>query len=332
VLEDDLETSPHFLTYMNDALDRYADQPRVAAISGYHSLTDRTLPETFFQRDAECWGWGTWQRAWSGFNPDGAALLAQLKKQKLLRFFDQDGTYPYTDMLRGQIAGTNDSWAIRWRAHVILNDLLSLYPGRSLVRNTGLDGSGTHSRPSDFFAATLSATPVRVEDIALEHSQEADAGFKQFNRRNFGGGLRRLVRRIWAWRQGEEAAGDFCDIEFVFRIGAAARSHFLAQCRIVQQTVQPRDKALFVARFHHQACARVPDGARRQIIGRDRGHQRAAGTKAAEDFRRHRKQPGIRLDDGGEDIRRWQDLRQLFIGLPRQHLEIGYAARQGFLA
>ena len=71
VLEDDIETSPHFLAYMNDGLDRYAGEARVAAVSGYHPPMDIALPETFFQRDAECWGWGTWQRAWSGFETDG---------------------------------------------------------------------------------------------------------------------------------------------------------------------------------------------------------------------------------------------------------------------
>jgi hypothetical protein len=195
VVEDDLETSPHFLTYMNDALDRYADHPQVAAISAYHSLTEMR-PETFFLRDAECWGWATWSRAWSKFDPDGASLLARLKERQMLHLFDQDSTYPYTDMLRGQIAGTNDSWAIRWRAHVILNGMLSLYPRRSLVSNIGLDGSGTHSEVADFFTGTASAAPVRVADIPVIHSAEAYEGFKQFNRRNFGSMLRRKLNRL----------------------------------------------------------------------------------------------------------------------------------------
>jgi hypothetical protein len=200
VMEDDIETSPYFLGYMNDALDRYADQPRVAAVSGFHPPMDVALPETFFQRDAECWGWATWQRAWSGFETDGATLLAELKRRNLLRFFDQDGTFAYGDMLRGQIAGTNNSWAVRWRAHVILNDLLSLYPGRSLTRNIGNDGSGTHSGFSDFWGDALSETPVMVAEILLRHSEQAFEGFRRFNRRNIKtsltGKLAQLVRRL----------------------------------------------------------------------------------------------------------------------------------------
>jgi hypothetical protein len=197
VVEDDIETSPHFLAYMNDALGRYADQPRIAAVSGFVPPMDIVLPETFFQRDAECWGWATWQRAWSGFETDGVKLLAELKRRSLLHFFDQDGTFPYSDMLRGQIAGTNNSWAVRWRAHVILNDLLSLYPGRSLTRNIGNDGSGTHSGSSDFWGGVVSEAPVMVREIPLLHSKQAFEGFRRFNRRNIKSGLiRKLTQAL----------------------------------------------------------------------------------------------------------------------------------------
>ena len=46
VLEDDLATSPHFLTYMNDALNLYADDATVASIHGWcftHAETDAEL-------------------------------------------------------------------------------------------------------------------------------------------------------------------------------------------------------------------------------------------------------------------------------------------------
>ena len=200
VLEDDIETSRHFLSYMNDALDRYAGEARIAAVSGYHPPMDIALPETFVQRDAECWGWGTWQRAWSGFETDGKKLLAELKRQRLMHYFDQDGTFPYGDMLRGQISGTNDSWAVRWRAHVILNNQLSLYPGRPLTRNIGNDGSGTHSGVSDFWGDAVSETTVTVERIPLIHSDAAFEGFKRFNRGNVNTGatgkLARLLYRL----------------------------------------------------------------------------------------------------------------------------------------
>ena len=45
-------------------------------------------------------------------------------------------------MLRDQIRGGNQSWAIRWYAYAFLQDKLVLYPGRSVTSNIGFDRSG----------------------------------------------------------------------------------------------------------------------------------------------------------------------------------------------
>ena len=181
VMEDDLVTSPFFLSFMNDGLDRYAEVAQVAAISGYHPPFDIPLPETFFQCDAECWGWATWNRAWRMFNPDGPHLLAELKRRNMQRMFDQQNSYPYIRMLEDQIAGRNDSWAIRWRASVILNGMLSLYPGRPLTHNIGLDGSGTHGDALNLREDLAHDRPVRVEAVPAVHSDEALQAFVRFN-------------------------------------------------------------------------------------------------------------------------------------------------------
>lgn len=156
VLEDDLVTSPYFLQYMNDGLDMYENDHAVASIHGYIYPVDSTgLPETFFIKGADCWGWATWKRAWDCFEPDGKKLLAELENKKLTYSFDFDGSYNYTKMLKGQIAGKNNSWAVRWYASAYLQNMLTLYPSRSLVRNIGQDCSGTHSGFGTFFDGEL---------------------------------------------------------------------------------------------------------------------------------------------------------------------------------
>ncbi len=163
VLEDDLECSPFFLQFMNRALDVYADDHRVISISGYIYPIKAAFPETFFLRGADCWGWATWKRGWDLFRSDGNALLSELQSRQLSAAFDFDGSYPYTEMLTDQVNGKNDSWAIRWYASAFLSGKLSLYPGRSLVQNLGIDGSGTHSGRSDRWRVELSETPVTVQ-------------------------------------------------------------------------------------------------------------------------------------------------------------------------
>lgn len=183
VLEDDMVTSPHFLTYMNEGLTHYAQSSEVVSIHGYVYPVERELPETFFLRGADCWGWATWRRGWQLFNPDGPALLAQLKQQRLGRKFDFNGSYPYMQMLEDQIAGRNDSWAIRWYASAFLANRLTLYPGKSLVQNIGNDASGTHCGTTDVWDVTLGQSHVNVEGVALQASELAFNAFENHFRK-----------------------------------------------------------------------------------------------------------------------------------------------------
>jgi hypothetical protein len=173
VLEDDLVASPFFLTYMNDALNLYEADERVVGIHGYIYPVGGHLPETFFLRGADCWGWATWNRGWRIFESDAERLLGELRRNRLEYAFDFEGAYPYTKMLKDCIAGENDSWAVRWYASAFLRQKLTLYPGRSLIRNIGLDYSGTHSGKTDKFDVVLSVEPIRVTRIPIEEDESA---------------------------------------------------------------------------------------------------------------------------------------------------------------
>ena len=197
IVEDDLLLSPHFLRYMNEALNLYADDMRVASIHGYCYPVGRPMPETFFLRGADCWGWATWARAWSHFRDDGAALLADLERRGLTLEFDYDGQYGFTRMLRDQIAGRNDSWAIRWHASCYLDHLLTLYPGRSLVHNIGNDASGTHCDERMDYAQTVAAEPVHVERQPVQVSAAARSAFVEFFRARRPGPVARMARALW---------------------------------------------------------------------------------------------------------------------------------------
>ncbi len=193
VLEDDVVPAPYFLQYMNAALDKYEHVRQVVSIHGYSYPVDRSLPETFFLRGADCWGWATWERGWRVFEPDGAKLLARLSESGLSHAFDLDGGYPYTKMLEDQVAGRNDSWAIRWHAAAFLEGLLTLYPGSSQVQNIGTDGSGTHGgRAANFLHASW-GRPVRLEDIPIQECRRARKAFVHMLK-----SLRpSLAQRIW---------------------------------------------------------------------------------------------------------------------------------------
>jgi len=179
VVEDDLIVSPHFLAYLNDGLRVYENDNEVASVHAYCYSTSRTLPPTFFLRGADCWGWATWARAWRVFNPDAQQLLAELHSRSLTDEFDRHGAMPFTKMLSKQAEGGIDSWAIRWHASAFLAGMYTLYPGRSLVRNIGFDGSGTHAGANDAYAVALADRPVAIERISIEEQPAAAAAFAE---------------------------------------------------------------------------------------------------------------------------------------------------------
>lgn len=146
VLEDDFELAPSFLAYMDAALRRYAAEPWVVQVSGhmFDVPAFAARDEALFLPLTTTWGWGTWARAWAKFDPAATGWQRLAVDRALRRRFNLDGVYDYATMLERQMAGKRDSWGIRWYWSTFQDGGLTLFPPRTLVRNTGQDGSGTH--------------------------------------------------------------------------------------------------------------------------------------------------------------------------------------------
>ena len=180
VLEDDVVPSPHFLDYMNEALRLYKNEETVGCIHAYSYPCPKPLPKTFFLKGADCWGWGTWKNSWNLFEKNGQVLLDKILDSNLSHQFDLEGAVPYTQMLRNQIHGKNDSWAIRWHASMFLANKLCLHPGKSLVKNIGLDATGTNCLDTDGFDVKLAEEPISFVNHFIEESTLARNTIKDF--------------------------------------------------------------------------------------------------------------------------------------------------------
>lgn len=184
VLEDDLVLSPYFLKFMNENLERYQENHAVGSIHGYLIPTKIKLPEAFFLRGSDCWGWATWKRAWDLFEKDGQKLLTQLKDLKLEHDFDMGGVAGNLDMLKAQVLGKNNSWAIRWHASLFIANKLTLNPGRSLVNNIGTDNSGEHCITTDVYSTAVAAQPIVFsESIPVTECSLAIRAYQDFYRK-----------------------------------------------------------------------------------------------------------------------------------------------------
>jgi hypothetical protein len=201
VVEDDIVTSPYFLLYMNQALDIYMDEHKVISVHGYLYPATVKLPETFFIKGADCWGWATWKRGWDLFESDGAKLLNEILMKKRQKEFDYNDSFAYTKMLRNQIKGKNDSWAIRWYASAFVKDKLTLYPGDSLAQNIGIGFEATHGNaflphPPDNYHCELATQPVNVRPIPAEESTFSKQALEEFFRRSRPTIYQRLLYRF----------------------------------------------------------------------------------------------------------------------------------------
>ncbi len=204
VLEDDIIVSPCFLNYVNNALQLYEEDERVLSIGCYTFPVPTVLPETFFLKIPDCWGWAVWKRAWDLFEPDGTKLLAQIKEQGLEGRFDLDGAYPYTRMLAEQTIGKNNSWAICWYAQALLLDKLTLYPGRSVTRNIGMDASGVHSGSSSHYEVEIAREPIHVCPVPVDEHIEARAAFSAFLSRQRGSFAQRVGATVSGFLAGRK--------------------------------------------------------------------------------------------------------------------------------
>ena len=85
-------------------------------------------------------------------------------------------------MLKDQIKGKNDSWAIRWLATAFIHNKLTLYPGRSLIQNIGHDNTGSHCMSLNCFDVELTREPINIQEIPEEENTYVHGAVARFYR------------------------------------------------------------------------------------------------------------------------------------------------------
>lgn len=174
VLEDDLVTSPNFLSYMNSALSHYQDNEKIFSITGYTSPIKKPDRDVYFTQRASSWGWATWKDRWDNIKWDLTLDYELLKKNKTVRKqFKKMGSDVYK-MLHKQMTGKIDSWAIRWCYNQFLTQQYTVHPTISRIAHIGTGLSATHVKGKfDRFATSLDETGIVdfnfMDDVYLDN-------------------------------------------------------------------------------------------------------------------------------------------------------------------
>lgn len=170
VLEDDIVTSPYFLSFMNDALNFYEDKQKVWHISGWaYPLTDPIKDETFLWRVMNCWGWATWKNRWQHYEKNPKKLIKEFNKDKIHKF-NLDGKHNFWSQVLDNNENRINTWAIFWYATIFSKNGLCVNPSKSFTENIGFDEKGTHTKVIKNFKEVITTEyPIKFEKEDIEN-------------------------------------------------------------------------------------------------------------------------------------------------------------------
>ncbi|MBN1185523.1 MAG: glycosyltransferase [Bacteroidales bacterium] len=188
VVEDDLQVSPDFLSFMNSALDFYADSPEIFSISGYNfpiKIPANYKNDVYLSYRASSWGWATWCDRWDKADWE-VKDYQEFKKDRTAQHLFNRGGEDLTPMLHKQMKGIIDSWAIRWAYSHYKNNSYCLYPNRSFVNNIGMDNSGKHAKKSERYISNLAVSfDNKIFKIHLKINDDIMIQLRMFFQQSF---------------------------------------------------------------------------------------------------------------------------------------------------
>lgn len=145
-IEDDNELAPNFLNYMNAALEKYKNDPSVYAVNGYNYpiVNDDITSGDVYRFKGYCaWGVGIWRGKRLKINRSHSYVIHYVRNPLNLlrtnRIASSYNTFFVRHALMGRYVG--DAMIC---LNLIQNKWDCLFPVRTLVRNLGTDGSGSH--------------------------------------------------------------------------------------------------------------------------------------------------------------------------------------------
>jgi len=151
--EDDNVFSPHFLSFVNSGLENYYDRNDIFSISGYNypiKIPNDYKQSVYIWQGLSAWGFGTWKHKWNIVDRNIKQVETWLKNKEHLKKLDKVAQhYRYalkTMALKNIING--DGY---YSSYLVENDMYSIFPIKTFVKNFGHDGSGNNKFLSNEF-------------------------------------------------------------------------------------------------------------------------------------------------------------------------------------
>lgn len=149
ILEDDIIPHPLFFPYMEDLLNRYADNHRIGAVMGHNLYRKYSLRNSYyFTYDTEgTLGWGTWRRVWDkvDFN---VVVNEQEFNNSLKEYYHFPIQYRNREInhfINVLNCDRHDRWDYQLEYCLKKNGYLNIKPNSCLSSHEGTDPDATHT-------------------------------------------------------------------------------------------------------------------------------------------------------------------------------------------
>jgi hypothetical protein len=148
--EDDNIFSGDFLSFVNTALETYRDREDIYSVSGYNypmPMPASYKEDLYIWTGYSAWGVGLWREKWKKINLDRDSAMGEVKNflkdyRQSMRLHRIANHYVENLMIMVEENKLHGDGYLS--LYQYMNNMYSIFPAVSRVRNTGHDGSGLH--------------------------------------------------------------------------------------------------------------------------------------------------------------------------------------------
>lgn len=168
VIEDDCVMRDSFFPFVEEMLERYADDTRIGLVDGANYLEHVDIPDSYvFSQYKSTNGWASWRRAWRlmdidmswrGTKYELSVINNMGYKSKNLRYWKH--------CLKSIDLNDVSAWDWQWYFALAANNMLSITPKYNLTTNIGFGKEATHTNQSSIPSQYISTRDI---SFPLQH-------------------------------------------------------------------------------------------------------------------------------------------------------------------
>lgn len=169
IMEDDCLPTLDFFRFTSEMLVKYQDVKKIMSVNG--TSTGGDFNHSYdFTKYSQCWGWATWSRAWSLYDPELSEFTKEswnnLAKSLNLNFVLRWYWYTILSIVK---TGWIRTWDYQWSYAHFINNGLAIAPSTNLISNIGFDSVATNTKTktkvADMQTASLNWPLIHPKEI-----------------------------------------------------------------------------------------------------------------------------------------------------------------------